>query len=123
MLFEPPHVRVWGKDLEGDRCMGILASQVKGTHGRATIPAMGALIGEMWRWSLRSEDKKSYTLRADFSDIHELLWEEAGSSLRIELQISREKWYEAKPRPDAKIVRNGRQLTIKGVDLCLLSQP
>lgn len=102
--------------------MAILAKKITGSRGRATIPGMGALIGEMFRWSLFSEDRDSYVLRADFNDIHELLWEEAGPSLRLELQISRDKWYEAKPRPTAKIVRNGRSLTIRGVDLCLLDQ-
>lgn len=100
--------------------MGVFARSVKGSRGRATIPSMGAVIGEMFRWSLYSEDMQSYVLKADFNDVHELLWEEAGSSLRLELQISREKWYEARPRSDAKITRNGRQLTVKGIDLCPL---
>lgn len=103
--------------------MPIFAKSVKGSRGRATIPSMGAVIGEMFRWQLFAEGRDFYTLRADFNDIHELLWEEAGPSMRLELQITRDKWYEAKIRPDAKITRNGRNLVIKGVDLCLLDQP
>ena len=100
--------------------MALLVRSAQGDTGKATWPAMGALIAEMYRWRLHSEDGKSYTLRADFKDVHELLWEEAGSHIRLEVQISRDKWYEAKPREDAKITRDGRRLTIKGVDLCPL---
>lgn len=98
--------------------MAVFAKLVTGDSGRVTIPAMGALIGEMWKWELRAnEDRTSYVLKADFKHIHDLLWEEAGPSMRIELQVSRDKWYEAKPRENAQILRDGRHLVVKTIDL------
>jgi hypothetical protein len=93
----------------------VFAQSLKGTDGRVTYPAVGALIGEMWSWQLYTEDQKSYVLKAKCKHLHEMLWEEVGPSRRIELRISKDKWLEARPTETAVVLRNGRDFTIKGV--------
>jgi len=98
----------------------LLAKNARGSSGRVTLPAIGALIGEMYSWQLYSEDGLTYMLKANCNHLHESLWEEAGSSRRIELELRRSEWYEAKPIDSATISRNGRNFTIKGVTLARL---
>lgn len=97
--------------------MGVFARSLKGTDGRITYPSVGALIGEMYEWSLYSEDMESYVLRAQCKQLHEMLWDEVGDARRVELRLSREKWLEARPIEGAAVERNGRSITIRGVSI------
>lgn len=100
----------------------VFAQSLKGTDGRITFPAVGALIGETFAWQLYSEDLQSYTLKAQCKHLHEMLWEEVGTDRRIELRISKDKWLEARPIEGATVLRNGRNLIIKGVLLKQLGE-
>lgn len=102
--------------------MGVFARSLKGTDGRITYPAVGALIGEMFAWQLYSEDNETYVLKAQCKHLHEMLWEEVGDARRIELRLSREKWLEARLTEGASVQRNGRQITIRGVTIWPLEQ-
>ena len=100
----------------------VFAQSLKGTDGRVTYPAVGALIGEMWQWQLYSEDLKSYTLKAKCKQLHDALWDKVGDNRRIELRISKDKWLEARPLENATVLRNGRDFVIKGVLLKQLGE-
>lgn len=95
----------------------MIAKSLRGTEGRVTLPGMGALIGEMFNWQLYSEDNKTYVLKASCNSLHDSLWEAAGEQRRIEIQITRGNWYEARPVEGATILRNGRNFTVKTVIL------
>lgn len=94
-----------------------LARSLKGTDGRITYPGVGALIGEMFSWTLYSEDMKTYTLKAQCKQLHEMLWDEVGDKRRVELRISKDRWVVASPVEGATILRNGRSIIFKGVTL------
>lgn len=96
--------------------MAVIAKSARGTEGRITLPGMGALIGEIFSWQAYSEDNKTYVLKLSCNaTFHESLWEAAGDERRIEINLGRDSWYEAKLVENASIVRNGRNLTIKTV--------
>lgn len=96
----------------------VFAKSMKGTDGRITYPAMGALIAETFAWQLYSEDMKSYVLKARCKYIVGALWGEVGEDKRqIELRISKDVWVIAKPIEGAIVERNEREITVKGVVL------
>ncbi len=87
----------------------------KGTEGRITYPALGALIAETFAWSLYSEDMKSYTLKARCKYIVDALWDEVGDKRQIELLVQRGVWWVAKPIEGASVDRVQREITVRGV--------
>lgn len=95
----------------------VFAKSLKGTDGRVTYPALGALIAETFAWQLYSEDMKSYTLKARCKYIVDALWDEVGDKRRIELRISKDIWVIAKPIEGATIERREREIIVKGVTL------
>ena len=95
----------------------VFAKSLKGTDGRITYPALGALIAETFAWQLYSEDMKSYTLKARCKYIVDALWDEVGDKRQIELRISRDVWWIAKPIEGAVVERIQREITVKGVVL------
>jgi hypothetical protein len=96
-----------------------MADNIKGAEGKVTLPGVGALIGEIYQWQLYREGAGAdFTLKAAMNQtFYETLWEEAGDDRRVELHMLGDKWYEARPNPDAKVTRNGRQFTIKTVTI------
>ena len=99
--------------------MGVFAKSLKGTDGRVTYPALGALIAETFAWQLYSEDMKSYTLNARCNYIVEALWGEVDDrKKRIELRISKDIWYVAKLVDGGTLIKRGpREFMARGVIL------
>ena len=95
----------------------VFAKTWKGTDGRITYPALGALIAETFAWSLYSEDMKSYTLRARCKYIVDALWDEVGDKRQIELRVNKDVWYIARPIEGAVVERTQREIVVKGVKL------
>lgn len=96
----------------------VFAKSLKGTDGRITYPALGALIAETFAWQLYSEDMKSYTLKARCKYLVDALWDEvADHKKRIELRISKDIWVVAKLIEGATIERREREVIVRGVIL------
>ena len=93
----------------------VFAKSLKGTDGRITYPALGALIAETFAWQLYSEDMKSYTLKARCKYIVDALWEEVGDKRRIELRISKDIWVLCELIEGATVERHEREIIVKGV--------
>jgi hypothetical protein len=95
----------------------IPANKLKGTDGRITYPAIGALIAETFAWHVYSEDGKVYTLRARCKYLVDALWAEYGQRARIELRFNRDIWLIATPMEGVTVERNEREIIVKGVTL------
>lgn len=97
----------------------VFAKSLKGTDGRITYPALGALIAETFAWQLYSEDMKSYTLNARCKYVVDALWDEVDHRKKlIELRISKDVWVVARLVEGAEITRRSeREILVKGVVL------
>lgn len=93
----------------------VFAKSLKGTDGRITYPALGALIAETFAWQLYSEDMKSYTLKARCKYIVDALWDEVGDKRLIELRFSKDIWLIVRPIEGATVERREREIVVKGV--------
>jgi len=93
---------------------------MSGMEGEVTIPSLGALIGTFSKWQLtrREEYRRKtgeFTLRGVFSYINPLLWNEESFQKEITIRLGRQRAYRLEINDEAKVVLEGRALTIEGV--------
>lgn len=111
---------------------GYTLKSMRGIEGEVTLPALGAVIGTMQKWSLtRREDgsrNSGYRLHAVFSYLNPLLFNESSLTKQITVAIrdrdrSVNKQYRLEPVPGQRMVLEGMSLLIEGVSIWPVETP
>lgn len=105
---------------------GYVLKSMRGVEGEITLPALGAVIGTMSKWSLtRREDgsrSSGYRLHAVFSYLNPMLFNEKSLTKQITVSIrdrdrSVNKQYRLEPVPGREMRLEGMSLLIEEVQI------
>jgi len=98
-----------------------LFKRISGVRGQITIPDLGAVVGvtEKWELTRRGADSGTYRydLRAVFSFVNPLLFNDPDYTKEAQLVIGRSKEFRAQLTEAEETVLTGRVLLVKGVKL------
>lgn len=101
--------------------MGLLFKRISGVRGQITIPALDVTIGVIEKWELTRRGGDSgpsrYDLRAVFSFINPLLFNDADYTKEVRIVLGRTKEFRAQLAGSEETVLNGRVLLVRGVKL------
>lgn len=101
--------------------MPYLFKRISGVRGQITIPDLGAVIGVMEKWELTRRGVESgvhrYDLRAVFSFVNPLLFNDTDYAKEAKLVLGRSKEFRAQLADSEETVLTGRVLLARGVKL------
>ena len=105
---------------------GLFLTQLSGTQGQITIPALGAVIAYIeeptGRWTLRRREDAPpesgvFRLHVVFSHINPHLWDSPYQK-EFRITLNRGKQYRLESVAGERTVLDGRSLLMEGVTLC-----
>jgi hypothetical protein len=101
--------------------MPYLFKRISGVRGQITVPDLGVTIGVMEEWQLSRRGVDSgthrYDLRAVFSFINPLLFNDSDYTKEAKLVLGRSKEFRAQLADAEETVLTGRVLLARGVKL------
>jgi len=101
--------------------MAYLFKRISGVRGQITAPDLGAIVGVMEKWEITRRGGESgatrYDLRAVFSFINPLLFNDPDYTKEASVILGRTKEFRAQLAEAEETVLTGRVLLVRGVKL------